>query len=194
MHHFGTAKRILRYIAGTTDYGIWYTHISNPKLVGYTDSDWAGSLEDRKSTSGHIFSIGSGAISWTSKKQPTTALSSTEAEYVAATSAACQAIWLRRLLQDLSLNQEGATEILCDNMSTISMAKNPVFHGRTKHIEIKHHFIREMVNEGSIELKFCPTNNQVADILTKGLSPAKHVYLRKLMGVSNFASRGGVEE
>ncbi|XP_057249768.1 secreted RxLR effector protein 161-like [Beta vulgaris subsp. vulgaris] len=101
-HHLGAVKRILRYVAGTTDFGIWYSKLSDFKLFGFTDSDWAGCIDDRKSTSGYVFTLGSGVISWSSKKQETVALSSTEAEYTAITSAACQAIWLRRLLADLS--------------------------------------------------------------------------------------------
>ncbi|XP_043814061.1 secreted RxLR effector protein 161-like [Manihot esculenta] len=100
-HHLGAAKRVLRYVAGTVNFGIWYTTVSNFKLFGYTDSDWACSLDDRKSTSGYTFSLGSGAISWSSKKHDTIALSSSETEYIAATSAACQAVWLRRVLVDL---------------------------------------------------------------------------------------------
>ena len=101
-HHFGAAKRILRYIAGTLDYGIWYSQVDDFKLYGYTDNDWAGSLNDRKSTSGSVFSLGLGAITWSSKKQAITALSTTEAKYVAAPSAVSQAVWLRRLLADMS--------------------------------------------------------------------------------------------
>ncbi|KAJ8766604.1 hypothetical protein K2173_001124 [Erythroxylum novogranatense] len=100
--HFGAAKRILRYIAGTTGHGIWYSKVSNFRLIGFTDSDWAGSIDDRKSTSGFMFNIGSGAISWSSKKQKVVALSTSEAEYIATTSSACQVVWLRRLLADFN--------------------------------------------------------------------------------------------
>ncbi|XP_031265470.1 secreted RxLR effector protein 161-like [Pistacia vera] len=139
--HFGAAKRVLRYIAGTMDYGIWYSKVSNFRLCGFTDNDWASSLDDRRSILANVFSLGSGVITWSSKKQATTALSSSEAEYVAATSAACQAIWLRRILAELHQKQEGATTIFRDNKATISMTKNPIFHGRTKHIDIRFHFI-----------------------------------------------------
>ncbi|KAJ8503716.1 hypothetical protein OPV22_004602 [Ensete ventricosum] len=192
-HHLGAVKRILRYIAGTTNYGIWYSHNFKYKLFGFTDSDWAGDLDDRKSTSGNIFSLGSGAISWSSKKQATTALSTSEAEYVAATSAACQAIWLRRLLEDLHQKQIDATEIFCDNKSTIALAKNPTFHGRTKHIEIRYHFIRDLVADGAITMKYCGTDEQVADILTKSLPVKKHIYFMSQIGVCNYESRGSVE-
>lgn len=193
-HHLGAAKRILRYVAGTANYGIWYTQVSNFSLCGFTDSDWASSLDDRKSTSASVFNLGSGAISWSSKKQATTALSSSEAEYVAATSAACQAIWLRRILVDLHQKQEGATDIFCDNRATIAMTKNPAFHGRTKHIDIRLHFIRDLVGNKEIMLKHCSTHEQVADILTKSLPRDKFVYFRSRLGVCNFESRGSVEE
>lgn len=192
-HHLGSTKRILCYVAGTMDYGIWYSQVSIFKLCGFTDSDWAGSLDDRRSTSGSISNLGSGAITWISKKQATTALSSSKAEYIAAVSSACQALWLRRLLADLSQEQEGATDILCDNKAAIAMTKNPVYHGRSKHIDIHHHFIQEVVANGQIDLKFCKIDEQVADIFTMALSQAKHDYFRDQLGVSNFESRGSVE-
>ncbi|CAL2225682.1 unnamed protein product [Prunus armeniaca] len=121
--HYGAAKRILRYLQGTIDYGIWYKPITDPRLFGYTDSDWAGSVDDMKSTSGYAFTIGSGIFSWSSKKQETVALSSAEAEYVAAASSACQAIWLKRIFEDMGECQIETTEILCDNKSAIAMEK-----------------------------------------------------------------------
>ena len=133
--HYAAAKRILHYLQGTKKVGILYKKENGNNLVGFTDSDWAGSLDDRKSTSGYIFCLGSNVIAWSSKKQKTVALSSAEAEYIAATDAACEAIWLRRLLSDLQQKIEEPTVICCDNMSTIAMTKNPVFHARTKHIE-----------------------------------------------------------
>ena len=193
--HLGAAKRVLRYIAGTTDLGIWYSSNSNFKLFGYCDSDWAGCVDDRKSTSGHVFCMGSGAISWSSKKQEVVALSSSEAEYIAATSATCQAVWLKRLLVDLcpqNLKQE-ATMIFCDNKATIAMTKNPAHHSRTKHIDIRYHFIRSIVAKGEVTLKFCGTNEQVADILTKALPQVKHDYFRLKLGICDFETRGSVE-
>ena len=121
-------------------------------LTGYVDSDWAGSVDDRKSTSGYVFHMGSGAISWASKKQPVVSLSIVEAEYVAAIAEECQAVWLRRVLRDLCHEQEEGTTIYCDNSSAIALSKNSVFHKRTKHIDTKFHFIRELVNNGEIVL------------------------------------------
>ncbi|XP_016681202.1 secreted RxLR effector protein 161-like [Gossypium hirsutum] len=112
--HYGAAKRVLRYIAGILAYGVWYSKTSNFRLCGFTDSDWASSLDDRRSVSTNDFTLGSGVITWSSKKQATAARSTSEAEYIAATSAACQAIWLRRVLADLQHEQNGATKIFCD--------------------------------------------------------------------------------
>ncbi|XP_052477097.1 secreted RxLR effector protein 161-like [Gossypium raimondii] len=121
--HYGAAKRVLRYIAETLGYGVWYSKTSNFRLSGFTDSDWASSLDDRRSVSANVFTLGSGVITWSSKKKATAALSTLEAEYIAATSAACQAIWLRRVLADLQHEQKEATEIFCDNQATITMTK-----------------------------------------------------------------------
>eukprot|EP00253_Pinus_taeda_P028104 PITA_28104 len=137
------------------------------KNDGYTDSDWEGSVDDRKSISGYVFHMGSGAISWASKKQPVVALSTAEAKYVAATAAACQAVWLRRVLRDLCHEKENGTTIYCDNSSAIALSKNYVFHKRTKHIDTKFHFIRELVNNDEIVLQHYRTEDQRANILTK---------------------------
>ncbi|KAJ4807357.1 polyprotein [Rhynchospora pubera] len=192
-HHMGAAKRILRYVAGTTDFGLWYGEKTTGKLSGFSDSDWAGCCEDMKSTSGYLFVLGSSPISWKCKKQPTVALSSTEAEYVAVCCAACQAVWLSRILEDFGNKQEGAVKIKCDNRSTIAMCKNPICHGRSKHIDIKHHFIRELVANGTIELEYVPTAEQKADILTKALPVSEFLTMRRKIGVTRFESRGGVE-
>ncbi|XP_047270513.1 uncharacterized mitochondrial protein AtMg00810-like [Capsicum annuum] len=122
-HHFGVVKRILRYIAETTDFGIWYSKTSDFRLFDFTDSDYAGCLDNKKSTSGYVFSLGSGVISWSSKKQEIMALSSSEAEYIAATASSCLAVWLKRLLTDVFQEQAAATEIFWDNKATISMIK-----------------------------------------------------------------------
>eukprot|EP00253_Pinus_taeda_P028689 PITA_28689 len=137
--HWQAAKRILRYVKGTKRFGILYNVSERSDLVSYTDSDWARSVDDRKSTSGYLFHMGSGAISWASKKQPIVALSTAEAEYVAATAAACQAVWMRRMLWSLGQEHAKATVIFCDNSSAIALSKNSVFHKRTKHIDTRFH-------------------------------------------------------
>ena len=183
--HFSVAKRILRYLNGTKKQGIQYEKEDNCKLVGFTDSDWAGSLDDRKSTSGYIFCLGSNAISWSSKKQKSVALSSAEAEYIAATDSACEAVWLRRILKDLQFDQEESTKIFCDNMSAIAMTKNPVFHARSKHIELRHHFIRDLVNKGEICIEFVSTHDQPADILTKSVTIEKFEKFKNFLKITN---------
>lgn len=151
--------------------------------MGYSDSDWGGSPDDRRSTSGWVFMLGSGAIAWSSKKQPITALSSTEAEYISVTSAACEAVWLRRLLQDMNEKQACPTTLMCDNKSAISIARNPILHGRTKHIDTRYHFIRDLIKDGTINIIHCSTLDQVADVFTKGLPNCKFEVLRNMLGM-----------
>ncbi|XP_074341862.1 secreted RxLR effector protein 161-like [Apium graveolens] len=141
--HFMAAKRILRYIKGTLGHGLFYSHSQNVKLVGYSDSDYDGDLDDGKSTSRYAFHIGSAIFSWSSKKQQTVALSTCEAEYIAAATCVCQAMWLGYVLGELNFAEEVPVKIYVDNKSTISLAKNPVSHSRSKHINIKYHFLRE---------------------------------------------------
>eukprot|EP01018_Ginkgo_biloba_P014224 Gb_06376 [translate_table: standard] len=132
-----------------------------------------------------LFQSGSAAVSWSSKKQPNVALSSTEAEYKAAVTAACEAIWLRRILVDIGLHQKEATKLFCDNQNVLKIAKNPVFHARTKHIEVHHHFIREQIQRGEIELVYRPTNDQLAKVFTKPLARDKFEYFRSGLGVKS---------
>eukprot|EP00253_Pinus_taeda_P036216 PITA_36216 len=198
--HWQAAKRILRYVKGTKMLGILYTVSECSDLVGYTDSDWAGSIDDRKSTSGYVFHMGSGAISWASKKKSIVALSTAEAKYVAATAAACQAVWMRRMLRSLGREQAKATVIFCDNSSAIALSKNSMFHKRTKHIYTRFHYIRELVSNGEIILQHCRTQEQVADILTKPLDQKSFEFLRKYLAtpatsaVSSSATQNSIDE
>ncbi|KAL8117737.1 hypothetical protein AgCh_015570 [Apium graveolens] len=153
--HLGAAKRVLRYIKGTVAYGIKYFKGEELKLISFYDSDWAGSRDDMKSTTGFVFSFDSGAFSWQSKNQDSVAQSSAEAAYVDAALATSQAIWLRRILEDIDERQRNATEMLCVNKSAISMAKNSIYNSRTRHIAVKHHFIREKIEENEIKLVYC---------------------------------------
>ncbi|GKV35120.1 hypothetical protein SLEP1_g43434 [Rubroshorea leprosula] len=185
--HFKAAKRILRYVKGTTNFGVLYKRSTNVKLIGFTDSDWAGSEEDMKSTSGQCFSIGSGVISWSSKKQDSVAKSTAEAEYIAASLAADQAVWFKKLMNDLKQPQMHPTELFCDNLSAVAIVKNPILHGRTKHIKIKYHSIREMVNEGEVQVLHCDSDDQIADIFTKGLHKFRFETLRDKLGMSSIS-------
>ena len=153
VEHLQCAQRILRYVSGTKDQGLLYRRGIPEELVGYIDADWAGDASDRRSTSGYMFSLGSAAVAWSSKKQPTVALSSTEAEYRGATIATCEAIWLQRLLQDLRIEVLTPILVYYDNISSMQLAKNPIFHACTKHIEVHYHFVREHVLSGEVKLR-----------------------------------------
>ncbi|GKV14655.1 hypothetical protein SLEP1_g25495 [Rubroshorea leprosula] len=182
--HLQVAKRIMRYLKGTFDHGLFYSSSSNCALVGYSDSDWGGDLDDRKSTTGYCFNFGSTACSWSSKKQSIVALSTCEAQYVAVASSACQAIWLQSLKNQVRVQIEEPMKIFVDNISAINLAKNPVQHGRSKHIDIRFHYLRDLIDKRVIELKYCKSENQVADILTKPLKYEAFVKLKSMMGIS----------
>ncbi|KAL0375548.1 UNVERIFIED_CONTAM: Retrovirus-related Pol polyprotein from transposon RE2 [Sesamum calycinum] len=166
------------------------TLCSSKKDSKILTSDWAGSVDDMKSTSGYTFSLGSGIFTWASKKQATVAQSSAEAEYIAAAATSNHAIWLRRILEDMGEKQEEPTTIYCDNKSAIAITKNPVQHNRTKHIDIKYHSLREATTRGEIELKYCSTEEQLADIFTKALPRNKFEELRMKIGVYHKHIKG----
>ncbi|XP_059067900.1 secreted RxLR effector protein 161-like [Cryptomeria japonica] len=148
--HWKVAKLILHYIQGTHSYGIHYASDVDIDLVGYTDSDWVSDSLDRKSTSKYCFYLGSGPISWSSKKQSAIALSSTEGEYRGAVNAAIEAIWLQNILPELNITFRKTTVLFCDNQSAIQISRNPVHHRHTKHIEIHMHYIRELIQSRSL--------------------------------------------
>ena len=187
--HWAAIKRIIRYLAGTTEYGCRYTTSSftNMKLLGYSDSDHAGDLEKRKSTSGVVFFLNGNVVTWTSQKQRVVALSSCEAEYIAAASAACQGVWLTRLIADLTGERLQKFKLLMDNKSALELSKNPVYHERSKHIDTRYHFIRECVSDEIAEVEHIGTERQLADILTKPLGRIKFVEMRYKLGVSAVA-------
>ena len=145
--HWIAAKHILRYNIGTMEYGLVYESRGSVQLAGFTDADWAGCVEDRKSTSGCCFSIGSEVVSWFSRKQKSVALSSAEAEYMAASMAAFEGMWLRKLLSRLFECELEATQVHCENQSGIRLSENPLFHDRSKHIDIKYHFLRDLCSK-----------------------------------------------
>jgi hypothetical protein len=191
-HHWIAMKRLLRYLKQTKTRCLSLGG-NKVELVGYSDADWAGDTDDRKSTSGYVFKIGRGAVSWGSKKQATVSLSSTEAEYIAISEATKEAIWLRRLLIDFGAECKAPTIVYEDNQGCILLTRNPEFHARTKHIEIRYHFCLERVESGEIDVKYLDTSKMVADVLTKSLSRLKHEEFIKMMGVeeSSFISASG---
>ena len=173
--HWEAVKWILQYLKGTSDKGSLYSKDSgNDEVKGFVDSDYAGDLDKRRSITGYVFLLGGGPISWKSTLQRTVALSTTEAEYMAAIEAAKEAVWLRGLVGELGIMQEKMI-IGCDSQSAICLARNPVYHGRTKHIEIKYHKLRELTNEddGEIQLIKVSTKDNVADIMTKPVTADK---------------------
>jgi len=183
--HWTAVRRIFRYLAGTRTLGINYGRGCSG---GYTDADW-GAGEDRKSVGGYVFMINGAAVSWASKKQPSVALSSTEAEYMALTQGVKEALWLGELLKDLGAlaHANKIREIQCDNQGAIALTKNPEYHARTKHIDIQFHFIRHHVETEYIKPSHCPTNKMTADIFTKPVPRPQ--FTKHLLGLGLEHSR-----
>ena len=185
--HWSAVKRIFRYLRGTTDLGLLYQP-DNADLAGYSDADWAGDINDRKSTSGYVFMMSGSAISWRSKKQSSVALSTAEAEYIALSSATQEAMWLRHLFSSLMKEYQRCipTTIYEDNQSTICMTKNNQSHGRSKHVDIKYHFVREQVELETVKVIYCKSEDMTADILTKGLLSYQFKRLRSKLGMARI--------
>jgi len=185
--HWAAIKRIVRYIAGTSEYGCKYEKKSTSglKLLGYSDSDHSGDLEKRKSTSVILVFLNDNVVTWTSQKQRVLSLSSCEAEYIAATLVACQGVWLSRLISDLSGDRVQKFRLLMDNKSALELSKNPVYHERSKHIDTRYHYIKECISDGIAEVDHFSTDRQLADILMKPLGRIKYVEMCQQLGVSN---------
>ncbi|KAL8140089.1 hypothetical protein V2J09_006110 [Rumex salicifolius] len=179
--HGAALKQVLRYIQGTISFGMVFKSSNKAVLVGYSDSSHNVDLDDGRSTTGHIFYLNESPITWCSKKQETVALSSCEAEFMAATEAAKQAIWLQELLGEILGKSSEKVVIRVDNKSAIALTRNPVFHGRSKHIHTRYHFIRECVQH-------VPGEKQKADILTKALGRIKFKEMRELIGIQDLSS------
>ena len=188
--HQQAVKRILRYVAGTSDYGLHYPRCPGAAhFIGYSDSDHAGDIDTSKSTSGILFFLGKCLVSWQSVKQQVVALSSCEAEYIAASTASTQALWLVRLLGDLLGRDTEAVALRVDSKSALALAKNPVFHERSKHIRVKYHFIRGCLDEGSIKASYINTTDQLADLLTKPLGRVKFLELCSRIGMVQLSHK-----
>ena len=184
--HLTAVKRMFRYLEGTINLCIKYERSADNRLVGFSDADWAGDMNDRQSTTGNLFMMSGAAIAWSSKKQPVVVLSTTEAEYVALSAATQEAVWLRRLLSDIKAPPQTQILIKEDNQGTIAIVRNPVSHSRTKHIDIKFHYVREALEDGIIDLIYCPTEQMTADILTKLLAHQQFETFRLEMGLKNL--------
>ena len=182
--HWNAVKRVFRYLQGSQDRELAYgVNSSQPELYGYSDSDWGNNTNDRRSVTGWVFLYHGGAVSWQSCKQRTVALSSVEAEYMAATQATREAVWWRAFFTELGLPPTAATVVHSDSQGAIALSKNPEHHKRTKHIDIQHHYVREQVEAGSVTLPHIGTESMVADVLTKPLAADRHNTLVGDMGV-----------
>lgn len=182
--HWATVKQILRYLKGTLGHGCTFRAGRGDTLVGFSDSDHAGDPNDRKSTTGLVFFLGDSVITWSSQKQKIVAMSSCEAEYIAAATTATQAVWLSRLVAEMLSGEVQKVKMRVDNKSAIELSKNPVHHERSKHIDLRYHYIRECVELGRVDIEHVRTGDQLADILTKSLGRAQFTELRLKLGIS----------
>ncbi|KFD69490.1 hypothetical protein M514_18362 [Trichuris suis] len=181
-----SAKRVLRYLAGTKELKLCLSAMSNPVLQGYVDADWAGDRTDRKSTSAYLFQFGESIISWSTKKQTTVALSSTEAEYIAMAEACKELLWLRQLLEDFGILQVNATTIFEDNQGCICLVESERFTDRTKHISVKYHLLKDLRERGIIDVKYCPSDQMMADAWTKPVSKEQLNRFARQIGLMNW--------
>ena len=180
--HLVAVKRILRYLIHTPTLGLWYHKGSSFDLLGYSDLDYAGCKVDRKSTTGTCQFLGRSLVSWSSKKQNSIALSTAEAKYVAAGACCAQLLWMKRTLSDYGC-EFSKIPLLCDNESAIKLANNPVQHSRTKHIDIRHHFLRDHEAKEDIAICHVRTDKQLADIFTKPLDESRFCAMRNELNI-----------
>ncbi|GJU57641.1 hypothetical protein Tco_1235407 [Tanacetum coccineum] len=186
--HLIVVKRIFRYLKGTPSLGLWYPKCLGFDLKGYPDSDYAGCNIDKKSTSGACQLLGGKLVCWSAKKQQSVAMYSAEAEYVDAVGSCANILWMKSQLTNYDFIYE-KIPIFCDNTNAIAISNNPVLHSRTKHIDIKYHFIRDHILKGDIELYFIPTQYQLADIFTKPLDEPMFKRLIVELGMLNIDSK-----
>lgn len=177
--HWAAVKRILRYLHATSDLGMCITKTASSLLSAFSDADWAGNPDDRQSTGGYAIFFGGNLISWSSRKQPTVSRSSTEAEYKAVANATAEIIWIQVLLRELGISQHRPPSLWCDNIGATYLSANPIFHRRTKHVEVDYHFVREHVASRQLEIRFISSKDQIADIMTKPLPVTPFCHLRR---------------
>ena len=183
--HMHIVKRILRYLKGSVGRGLYMKKNDNTAIMGYTDADWAGNSLDRKSTTGFCTFVGGNLVTWRSKKQSVVARSSAEAEYRAMASTACELIWLKNLLSDLGFPSNAPMPMFCDNQAAMHIASNPVFHERTKHIEVDCHYVRSQVQSKVITTHYTRSHDQLADIFTKSLPTDRFLCILSKLGSRN---------
>ena len=181
--HWMIVKRILRYLKGTSNYMLCYKGKKDLRLIGFFDADWGGDVDQSKSTSGCAFLLNDSAILWRSKKQSCIALSTMEAEYVACSLVTQDVVWLKKFLYHLKIIKSASNPvtIYCDNTTAIVVAKDPKYHGKTKHIKMRYHYIREAIVEQDVILKHISTNSMVADPLTKPI--ARDAFVRNVRSI-----------
>jgi hypothetical protein len=183
--HWTAAKHVLRYLKGSKTWTIRYSKEPKFSIFGYSDADWASDKNTRKSTTGYVFMLAGGPISWRSSRQPSITLSSAESEFVALSEAVKEALWLKLVVRELRLNLADKLVIYEDNTACINISKNPVLHHRTKHIDTRYKFVRENVQANVVEVRQIETENNVADMFTKGLKKIQFARLCELLGRSN---------
>ncbi|XP_056160962.1 uncharacterized mitochondrial protein AtMg00810-like [Syzygium oleosum] len=186
--HWQFVKRILRFVRGTQHHGMLFTRSRNFHLHAFSDAGWAEDHDTRRSVGGFGIFLGSNLISWSSRKQRTVARSSTEAEFKSLADTTAQLIWIEALLRDLGISWQGPPVLWCDNISAIYLTGNPIFHARTKHVEIDYHFVRERIAKNQLHVQYISTTDQPADIFTKGLSTARFRLLQSKLTVCSATS------
>ncbi|XP_073041799.1 uncharacterized protein [Primulina eburnea] len=184
--HFETVYRILRYMKRTPGKGLLFKRRGHLQVEAYTDADWAGSLTDRRSTSGYCSFLGGNLVTWRSKKQNVVARSSAEAEFRSLAHRICEVLWIKKLLLELKISESVPMKMHCDNKAAVSIAHNPVLHDRTKHVEIDKHFIKEKIDNSVIFVDYVPTNEQVADLITKGIHKRQFELLVSKLGMEDI--------
>ena len=180
--HLNAVKRIIKYVGGTCDYGLFYSKESNLSLAGFSNFDQVDNADDRKNTTGGYFYVGANLVAWMSKKQNSVSLSTAKAEYIVAGSCCSQLFWMKKVLTNYRIFQDTMV-VYYDNSSAIDISKNPIQHSKTKHIEIRYHFIRDLVERKIVCLEYIPTERQNANIFTKPLDRSKFEILRQVIGV-----------
>jgi len=183
--HLTAVKRTIKYLKGTTNVGLWYPKSTSLNLIGFSDSYFAGFKLDRKNTTGTCYLLGSSIVSW--KKQACVSLSTIEAKYIIVGSCCAQSLWMKQQLEDFGVILDHIP-LKCDNISAINVSKNPIMHSRTKHIEIKHHFLRYHISKGDCYIEFVDSENQLVDIFTKPLARDRLFFIRNELGILDGSS------